>query len=138
MNEIAASDISSVSTASSAKNRGGNFDLRTKVRELLELDNEILELKKKKSILDKQKKVYTTELLDWMKSEELGELSAANTFFTRKVMITKPLGKKSLIQVLKDYFKEEPQKGEAVKDFIFENLPEKKTEKLLRFEKDDT
>jgi hypothetical protein len=137
MNEIAASDISSVSTGDSVGSVGGGMDLRNKVKQLLEIDNAILELKRKKAVLDKEKKTLTTQLLDWMKKVEVGEFGMANAVFTRRVAITKPLGKKSLIQVLKDYYKEEPEKGVAVKDYIFEHLPEKKTEKLLRFEKDN-
>jgi len=136
MNEIAASDISSVSTAATGSTKG-DIDLRGKVKVLLELDNAILDLKKKTAVLNKEKKVLTGQLLEWMNTVEIGEFGVANQVFTRRVAITKPLGKKSLIQVLKDYYKEEPEKGIAVKDYIFEHLPEKKTEKLLHFEKEE-
>jgi hypothetical protein len=90
------------------------------------------DLKKKKALLEKEKKILSNDLLTWMKSTDIGEFETADSFLYRKTIVSKPLGKKNLTTILENYFKEEPEKGQAIKDYIFENLPEKITDKLQR------
>lgn len=134
------SDISSVSSDGQPSRpvvrQEMNNEMRTKIRKLLEIDNHLLDLKKKKTILEKEKKGLSKEIMEWMKSIDVMELKAQNSILKHNVRVSKPLGKKNLTSLLQSYYSEDPEKGNEIRQYIFENLPEKKTDQLKRIEID--
>jgi len=134
MQAVIADDVSSVSSETSSKEGGKtviDVDMRDKIRSLLEIDSHLLELKKKKSVLEKAKKGLSGEIMTWMKSERIFEMKTQGSILKHNETVSKPLGKKNLKALLATYFEQDPERGTAVQQYIFDNLPEKKTDKLV-------
>jgi seryl-tRNA synthetase len=134
------SDISSVSSDGQPSRpivrQEMNNEMRSKIRKLLEIDNHLIDLKKKKTILEKEKKALSKEIMEWMKSIDVMELKAQNSILKHNVKVSRPLGKKNLTNLLQTFFQEQPEKGEEIRQYIFEHLPEKRTDQLKRVEID--
>jgi len=134
MQAVVADDVSSVSSEASSQSGAKTViatDMRDKIKSLLEIDSHLLELKKKKTVLEKAKKALSVEIMTWMKSERIFEMKAPGATLKHNETVSKPLGKKTLKTLLATYFEQDPDKGQAVQQYIFDNLPEKKTDKLV-------
>lgn len=133
MQAVVADDVSSVSETSSKEGDKTviDVDMRDKIRSLLEIDSHLLELKKKKAVLEKAKKGLSSEIMTWMKAERIFEMKTQGSILKHNETVSKPLGKKNLKALLATYFEQDPEKGTAVQQYIFDNLPEKKTDKLV-------
>jgi hypothetical protein len=133
MQAVVADDVSSVSSETSSKDEKTVIatDMRDKIKSLLEIDSHLLELKKKKSVLEKAKKGLSGEIMTWMKAERIFEMKTQGSILKHNETVSKPLGKKNLKALLATYFEQDPERGNAVQQYIFDNLPEKKTDKLV-------
>lgn len=107
-------------------------DLMNKIKELLEIDNKIILLKREKDKLDKEKKKMSQELMAVMKQHEINSVNTKNSVLIYKAHKTRPFNKKTLQVLLSSYYKEDTETAETVKNYIFDNIPVKLTDRLTR------
>lgn len=106
--------------------------LTDKIKTLLSIDNQLNELKLRKKVLEQQKKELSKDLIVIMKSNELTTLSTRTDTLQYKMTRTKVLGKRELETLLREYFKDDIELAENVKNFIFEHLKERVSESIVR------
>lgn len=105
-------------------------ELIQKIKHLLELDGKMVQLKKQRDILDKERKILSEELIEVMKKHELSKIDTNTGCVRHNVVKSKPLGKRNLVKLLEEFYKDEEKAGE-VSQFIFSNLKERITEKIV-------
>ena len=105
-------------------------ELIQKIKHLLELDGKLIHLKKQKDILEKERKILSVELIDVMKKHELRNIDTNTGAIRYNVVKTKPLGKRILVKLLEEFYKDDEKAGE-VSQYILENLKERVTEKIV-------
>ena len=105
-------------------------ELIHKIKHLLELDGKIIHLKKQKDILEKERKILSTELIEVMKKHELNKIDTNSGSIRHNVVKSKPLGKRNLVKLLEEFYKDDEKAGE-VSQYIFDNLKERITEKIV-------
>ena len=103
-----------------------------KIKQLLNIDNQLNEIKQKKQNLDMQKKELSKELIHIMKTNQFTTLNTKTDTLQYKVTRTKTIGKQQLIALLNEYYKDDVTKAEEVKNFILDNLKERVTEHIIR------
>ena len=103
-----------------------------KIKQLLNIDNQLNEIKQKKQVLDMQRKELSKELIQIMKNNEFTTLNTKTDTLQYKVTRTKTIGKQQLIALLNEYYKDDVAKAEEVKNFILDNLKERVTEHIIR------
>ena len=105
-------------------------ELKTNIKTLLEVDARIHVLNKEKKALDLQKKALSKDLMAVMKERAIDSFDTSKTRLLYKERTTRTMGKKTLIQTLQLYYKDDPDAVAELQQFIFENLPERTTETL--------
>jgi hypothetical protein len=99
------------------------------IKEWVKIENEISVLQREIKNRKERKKQMASTLLDVMKSNEIDafDITGGRLVYSRtksKAAITK----KSLIGILGDYFKDQPQMAEELASFIHENREQKISE----------
>lgn len=105
-------------------------ELIQKIKHLLELDGKMIHLKKQKDILEKERKILSIELIEVMKKHELSKIDTNTGSIRHNVVKSKPLGKRNLVKLLEEFYKDDEKAGE-VSQYIFDNLKERITEKIV-------
>ena len=107
-------------------------EFKKKVKNWLNIDDDIITLQNAIKERKKQKDRLTPEILDFMDRFEINDLNTndGKLKFT-KSLYTKPLNKKFLISRLGDFFKDF-SKGEKVAGFILDNRDKEEKIKLRR------
>jgi len=105
-------------------------ELVKKIKHLLDLDGRIIHLKKQKDELDKEHKLLSAEIIEVMKKHELNKIDTNTGSIRHSVVKTKPLGKRNLIKLLEEFYKDD-EKANEVSKYIFENLKEFVSEKIV-------
>lgn len=103
-----------------------------KIKQLLTLDNQLNELKRQKKLWESQKKELSKELIIIMKANAFTTLNTKTDTLQYKVTRTKVLGKRQLTALLNEYYKDNGDKADEVKNYIFGNLKERVTEHIVR------
>lgn len=103
-----------------------------KIKQLLTLDNQLNELKRQKQQWELQKKELSKELIVIMKANAFTTLNTKTDTLQYKVTRTKVLGKRQLTALLNEFYKDNCDKAEEVRNYIFGNLKERVTEHIVR------
>ena len=103
-----------------------------KIKTLLTIDNELNAIKHQKKDLETKKKELTKDLIAIMKSNEFTTLSTKTDTLKYKVTRTKVLGKQQLTALLNEFYKNDVEKAEEIRNFIFDNLKERVAESIVR------
>ena len=103
------------------------------IRTWVAIDNKMLVLQKELKELRQKKKEMSSSLVDVMKDNEIDvfNIKGGQLCYSQrksKAAITK----KSLLEILSSYYKNQPQKVEEVSKYILDNREEKITEIVRR------
>lgn len=129
-------DSEEMSIISETTSNGGSTiftqeDLKASIKELLELDQRLKTLNQEKKRLDQQKKQLSANLMALMKQKDIDSFDTSKTRLLYKQKTTRTMGKKTLMQLLDDYFKDDADAAADAAHYIFEHLPERTTESLV-------
>lgn len=103
------------------------------IKDWVTLDNKMSILQKELKILRKQKKDMTSGLVDVMRNNEIDAFNInGGSLCYSKTQSKAPLTKKSLMDILLLYFKDQPEKGNELYEFINENRGEVVRENVRR------
>ena len=103
------------------------------IREWVKNDNEIRELKKQETIRKNANKALTTNLIEIMRSNELDCFDINDgCILYKKTNVKKPLSKKTLYQLLNEYYKDDQGKAAEVSEFLMEKREQVVKEKIVR------
>lgn len=107
--------------------------LITIIRSWVKNDNEIRELKKQENIRKTTNKELTAKLIEIMRSNQLDcfDINDGSILY-KKTNVKKPLSKKTLLQLLNDFYKEDTEKANEVGTFLMENREEVVKERIHR------
>ena len=103
------------------------------IREWVKNDNEIRELKKQETIRKNANKALTANLIEIMRSNELDCFDINDgCILYKKTNVKKPLSKKTLYQLLNEYYKDDLGKATEVSEFLMEKREQVVKEKIVR------
>ena len=103
------------------------------IKEWIQIDNELKEIAKLAKERRERKKELTNSLVDVMKTNEVDcfDVKDDKLIYTKnKVKAT--LSKKSLMSALQDYYKDDPQQGQQLTEFLLNSREEKIKESIRR------
>lgn len=137
MNEDNMSDISSstveVKGESSSSKTINKEILVSIIRDWVKNDNEIRKLKEQQTIRKNENKALTTKLIEIMRSNSLDCFDINDgCILYKKSNIKKPLSKKTLFQLLNEFYKDDTIKASEVSSFLMENREEIVKERIVR------
>jgi seryl-tRNA synthetase len=103
------------------------------VKEWVKLDNEIRVLQKEITNRKKEKKEVSTQLMQIMKSEEIGglDINDGQILYTKKT-VKKPMTNKVLMDVLSKFYGGDFMKASEMNSYIMENRGELIKENIIR------
>lgn len=103
------------------------------VKNWIEIDNNIKELQKELKEKRKEKKVYTANLVEIMKANEVDcfDIKNGKLLYTKK-KVKAPLSKKHLFSSLSNYFKNNKNIIEELGNYILNSREEKIKENIKR------
>jgi hypothetical protein len=103
------------------------------VKDWVKLDNDIRVLQKEISIRKKEKKEVSTQLIQIMKTEQIGglDINDGQILYTNKT-VKKPMTNKVLMDVLSKYCEGDFMKASEMNSFIMENRGEIVRENIVR------
>jgi hypothetical protein len=95
------------------------------VKDWVKIDNELKQLRKEINIRKTKEKEISTELLNVMKKYEIDEfnITGGKIMYSKK-NVKKPINKKTLIQILSNYFDGNYEKANDINNYILENREE--------------
>ena len=103
------------------------------IREWVKNDNEIRELKKQETIRKNANKALTTNLIEIMRSNELDCFDINDgCILYKKTNVKKSLSKKTLYQLLNEYYTDDSVKASEVSNFLMEKREQVVKEKIVR------
>lgn len=103
------------------------------IREWVKNDNEIRELKKQENARKNANKALTTRLIEIMRSNQLDCFDINDgCILYKKTNVKKPLSKKTLYQLLNEYYKDDLGKASEVSEFLMEKREQVVKEKIVR------
>jgi len=105
-------------------------ELKAHIRNILDLDAQLHELKVKKRALDEQKRVLSRNLMALMKEKDIDSFHAAQKKLIYHKRVTRPLGKAVLMDVVTRYYRGDEVAAAQLHQYIFDNLPQRTTESL--------
>lgn len=125
-------DVSIISDATSSMvSQMTQEDLKASIKELIELDARIGALNQEKKALDVQKKKLSVNLMALMKQRDIDSFDTSKTRLLYKQKTTRPIGKKTLIQLLEEYYKDDTGAAAEATHYILEHLPERTKDSLV-------
>lgn len=103
------------------------------IRGWIQIDNDISTLQKQIKALRDEKKELTTSLVDVMKTNEIDcfDINEGKLIYA-KSKYKKPINKKTLLDSLQTYFKNDGERAQEVSDHIFNNREETIKESIKR------
>ena len=111
-------------------------ELRSSIKELIELDEELKRVQTEKRGLDKRRKALSAQLMRLMREKGIDSFDTAKTRLLYKQSTRRPMGQSTLSSLLQDYYKDDPDAAQQLRTYIFEHLPEKTVESLVLKPKD--
>lgn len=99
--------------------------LVSNIKEWIKIDNEIMQLKKEIKERTNKKKELSTNLVDVMKSNNIDcfDINGGSLIY-KKNKIKKPISGKSLLNLLKSYYKNDEELAEEITKYVMENREE--------------
>lgn len=105
--------------------------LITNIKEWIKIDNEISKLRSEIRDKNKNKKILTDELIFIMKENDIDSFDINNgALIYKKNKIKKQINGKSLLKILKDYYKDDNNIAEELSKFIMDSREEKIKESI--------
>jgi len=103
------------------------------IRDWVKNDNEIRKLKEQQIIRKNANKALTTRLIEIMRSNSLDCFDINDgCILYKKTNVKKPLSKKSLFQLLNQFYKDDVEKAGQISSFLMENREEVVKERIVR------
>ena len=103
------------------------------IKEWIQVDNQMKETQKKMRELRQDKKELSDILIDIMRNNEIDEFDVNDgKLMYKKSKVKTGISKKHLLETLHEYFKDNPEQGVEVSNFILENRQEKVKESIKR------
>jgi hypothetical protein len=103
------------------------------IKEWVNIDNEIRELKKQEKIRKKRQDELSKNLMEIMKSNEIDEFDInKGKIIYKKKNVKKPISKKNLLEILSKYYKGDLTSASKLNTFIMDNREETVVETISR------
>ena len=103
------------------------------VKEWIKIDNEITQLKAEIKERNNKKKILTEQLVVTMKNNSIDCFDInGGALVYKKNTVKKPINGKSLLLVLQNYYKSEPEKAEDLTKHILDSRQEQVKETIKR------
>lgn len=107
--------------------------LVTNIKEWIKLDGEISKLKSEIKEKNNKKKLLTNDLVNVMKNNSIDCFDInGGALVYKKNKVKKPINGKTLLNALKNYYSEEPQKAEDLTKHIMDSREEQIKETIKR------
>lgn len=107
--------------------------LVNKIRDWVKIDTEIAQLKAEIKDRNNKKKLITTELVTVMKTNQIDCFDInGGALVYKKSVVKKPINGKSLMTILQNYYKTQPEVAEELTKHILDNREEKIKETIKR------
>jgi hypothetical protein len=108
-------------------------ELITSIKEWIKIDNEIIKQTKEIKEMKKKQKLLTNSLVNVMKHNQLECLdNNVGKKLYKKSKCKKPINTKTLLNTLKTYYTESPNKAEELTEYILKNREEVIKETIRR------
>lgn len=108
-------------------------ELITHIKDWIQIDNEIMELKNKMKVQNNKKKILSQSLLNTMKTNKIDcfDINGGSLVYKQN-KVKKPINAKSLLAALKSYYANESQTAENITKHILDNREEHIKETIKR------
>jgi hypothetical protein len=107
--------------------------LITNIKEWINMDSKINELKAEIKQFNKKKKVLTESLVTIMKNNSIDCFDInGGALLYKKNKVKKPINSKNLLSALQNYYKDNPKMAEDVTNHLMENREEEFKETIKR------
>jgi hypothetical protein len=103
------------------------------IKEWIQIDNELKEIARVAKERRERKKELTNNLVDIMKNNEIDcfDVKDDKLIYTKN-KVKSTLSKKTLMTALQNYYKDDPQQGQQVTEFLLNSREEKVKESIRR------
>lgn len=103
------------------------------IKEWIKIDSEIAQLKTEIKERNNKKKLITGDLVNVMKTNQIDcfDINGGSLVY-KKSVVKKPINGKSLMTILQNYYKNQPQVAEDLTKHILDNREEKVNETIRR------
>jgi len=103
------------------------------IKEWIKIDSEIAQLKIEIKERNNKKKLITGDLVNVMKTNQIDcfDINGGSLVY-KKSVVKKPINSKSLMVILQNYYKNQPQVAEDLTKHILDNREEKVNETIRR------
>lgn len=108
-------------------------ELINHIKDWIQIDNDILELKNKIKLLNNRKKVLSQSLLNTMKTNKIDcfDINGGSLVY-KQHKVKKPINATTLLAALKSYYNNESQTAENITKHILDNREEQIKETIKR------
>ena len=108
-------------------------ELITHIKDWIQIDNDILELKNKIKLQNNKKKLLSQNLLTIMKTNKIDcfDINGGSLVYKQN-KVKKPINGKTLLAALKSYYKDESHTAENITKHILDNREEQIKETIKR------
>jgi hypothetical protein len=108
-------------------------ELISSIKEWIKIDNEILKHTKEIKDMKKKQKLLTNSLVNVMKNNQLEcfDINGGKILY-KKSKCKKPINTKTLLNTLKTYYNDTPNKAEEITEYILKNREEVIKETIRR------
>jgi hypothetical protein len=108
-------------------------ELITHIKDWIQIDNDILELKKKIKVQNNKKKILSQSLLNTMKTNKIDcfDINGGSLVYKQN-KVKKPINGKTLLAALKSYYNDESATAENITKHILDNREEHIKETIKR------
>ena len=108
-------------------------ELISSIKEWIKIDNDILKHTKEIKDMKKKQKLLTNSLVNVMKNNQLEcfDINGGKILY-KKSKCKKPINTKTLLNTLKTYYNDNPNKAEEITDYILKNREEVIKETIRR------
>jgi len=108
-------------------------ELITHIKDWIQIDNDILDLKNKIKVQNNKKKLLSQNLLTIMKTNKIDcfDINGGSIVYKQN-KVKKPINGKTLLAALKSYYKDEAQTAENITKHILDNREEQIKETIKR------
>jgi hypothetical protein len=108
-------------------------ELINHIKDWIQIDNDILDLKNKIKVQNNKKKLLSQNLLTIMKTNKIDcfDINGGSLVYKQN-KVKKPINGKTLLAALKSYYKDEVQTAENITKHILDNREEQIKETIKR------
>lgn len=108
-------------------------ELINHIKDWIQIDNDILDLKNKIKVQNNKKKLLSQNLLTIMKTNKIDcfDINGGSLVYKQN-KVKKPINGKTLLAALKSYYKDEAQTAENITKHILDNREEQIKETIKR------